>query len=149
MKAYAKYQGVPQDYNTDEAGFNLGEDKVTASSTDVLFYIGIFYYGTGTVLTFIALLTYRSEILKELSKLESYSLLLALMALFSVFIVLAEFIQVCIVASYSGEVAGDLFIGEVSYMMLTPGVYIMLCSCSKCKQFSTLFQLMIVFVFGQ
>lgn len=149
MKAYAKYQGIPKDYNTDEAGFNLGKDKVTASSTKVLYYIGLFYYGIGTVLTFIALLTFQSEILKELSKLENYSLLLALMALFSVFVLLAEFIQVCIVASYSGDVAGFLFIGKVLWMMFTPVVFIVLCCRHKCEFFCIVFRLMIVFVFGQ
>lgn len=143
MKAYAKYQGVPKDYNTDEAGFNLGKDKVTASSTKVLYYIGFFYYGIGTVLTFIALLTFQSEILKEL---KNYTLLLALMALFSMFVLLAEFIQVCIVAGHLGDVAGGLFIGKVLWMMFTPVVFIILCCCYKC---GTMFQLMIVFVFGQ
>lgn len=149
LKAYAKFQGIPTDYNTDEAGFSLEKDKVTASSTQVLIFIGIFYYGIGNILIAFALVTFRSEIMKELPRIKEYKLLLILIAVFDVCVVLSEFVQFIIVVTYSGAVGAGFFMGKIFWMMITPIAFFFLCLWKKCIDFSLIFQLNVIFVFGQ
>lgn len=157
LKAYAKFQGIPTDYNTNAAGFALEKDKVTASSDSTILSLSVAtsYFSNGNCLIYLSLFIFRYEILDELPKVKEYKLILFLIAVFDVCVALSEFIQLIIVARYSFTVAVGVFAGKIFWMIIPPIVFALQCLllCQKCLSSKLpcikLLQLHITFFFGQ
>ena len=100
LKAYAKFQGIPKTYNTDDSGFSLEKDKVTATLTRSLLDVDWNCYLLGYILIILVLLTFYPEIIKELPKIKEYKSLVSLIAVFNAIIFLSEIVELIILVTY-------------------------------------------------
>ena len=100
LKAYAKYQGIPKTYNTDDSGFSLEKDKVTATPTRSLLDVDWNCYIYGCYLICLVLLTFHPEMIKELPKVKEYKLLVTRIRVFNAIICLSEIVELIILVTY-------------------------------------------------
>ena len=117
LKAYAKFQGIPKTYNTDDSGFSLEKDKVTATPTGSLLNVDFYCYILGHILIFFGLPAFEYEIEKELPKIKEYKSLVTLIAVFNVIICLSEILELKISVTYLNRSPPELSL-KIFWMFL-------------------------------
>ena len=150
LKAYAKYQRVPPEYDQSDPGYTLEDEMINGQDASfTILIIGIFYFSIISILVLLISILFGITLFTTFAELKMFSWLLFLMVLFNIIAFLAEFVEMCIVGHHLGSVGGVLFIGKVFSLFLPFLLFLLIICyiyCNMRERFCAILQVFFIII---